>query len=150
MSKPSLTALIREVLSEHPDDPAQKVARLVAERTPAGELEQFYAFALEPLVDDVIRQSRNSAMNSKKRHSPKQEERRSWWSQMLSQRVSVGSELKRLGDCSVEDLNFCISMRRDQVGALLGQIAKFEAIRDAVLAHGVETVSELPEGAVEL
>lgn len=151
MSKTNLNALIREVVTENPEAQASKLAHMVAERTELDDLRLFYATALEPLVHDVIRQSRNRAMNSPQGRSPKVEERRSWWTRLLAQRVHVGeSRWKPLGDCGVDDLEFCIGERRDQVGALLGQIAKFEAIRDALVAAGVERVAELPEGAVEL
>jgi len=66
-------------------------------------------------------------------------------------KVSVGNgKWKPLGECGVDELDYCIAERRDQVGALLGQIAKYEVIRDALVAHGVDTVAELPEGAVQL
>ena len=151
MSRPSLTALIREAVTEHPEAHAHKLARIVAERTDASQLQEFYALALEPLVSDIIRMDRNATMNSKQGRSSKVERRRSWWARMLTERVHVGdAKWKPLGDCGVDDLDFCISERRDQVGALLGQIAKYETIRDAVITHGVDTVADLPEMAVEL
>lgn len=151
MSTLSLTALIREVVTENPEAQARKLAQMVAERTSVDDLRDFYAFALEPMVQDQIRQDRNTTMNSKQGRSAKLEQRRSWWARMCAQRVHVGeSTWKALGDCGADDLEFCINERREQVGALLGQIAKYEVIRDALAAHGVDTVAELPEGAVEL
>jgi len=136
---------------EHPNAHPHKLARLVAERTPDENLNDFYVTALERIVTDQIRFDRNSTMNSKQGRSAKLEQRRSWWARMLREKVHVGeSKWIALGDCGVGDLDFCIGERREQVGALLGQIAKYETIRDAVLSHGVETVAELPEGAVEL
>lgn len=135
----------------HPDLPPDKIAQLVADQTPAADVRDFYIIALETLVMDQIRSRRNSTMNSKDSHSPKVDRRKSWWARMLRERVHVGnSEWKTLGACGVGDLDYCIGERRDQIGALHGQIAKFEAIRDALTAHGVDTVAELPEGAVQL
>jgi hypothetical protein len=150
VSTHSLTALIREVVSENPEAPARKLASIVAERTNADDLRDFYATAIEPMVTDQIRRDRNNTLNSKKGRSAKLEQRRSWWERVCAQRVNVGDAWKALGDCDSDDLEFCISERRGQVGALLGQIAKYEVIRDALALHGVRTVAELPEGAVEL
>ena len=151
MSRASLTALIREVALGHPDLAPNKIAQLVADSTPHDDVRDFYIIALESLVMDCIRRDRNATMNSKQSRSPKVDRRKSWWARMLRERVHVGnSEWKALGDCGVDDLEYCISERRDQVGALLGQIAKYEVIRDALVAHGVDTVADLPEGAVEL
>jgi hypothetical protein len=151
MSSLNLTALIREVASEHPDLPAAKIAQLVADRTEQDDLRDFYIVALGSLVVDRIRLDRNCIMNSKQGRSPKVEQRRSWWAGMLRQRVHVGDATwKPLGECGLDDLEFCITERHDQIGALMGQIAKYEVIRDAMLTHGVGTVAELPEGAVEL
>ena len=146
-----LNSLIREVASEFPDAHPHKLAKLVAERTEPELMFDFYVVALERLVADRIRLDRNATMNSGKSRSPKLEERRTWWARMLAERVHVGdSKWKPLGDCTVDDIDFCISERNDQVGALLGQIAKFETIRDAMLSHSVVTAAELPDGAVEL
>lgn len=150
-TRQSLTTLIRSVADEYPDAHPHKIARLVAERTDSADLQEFYAAALEPLVVDRLRQDRNATLNSKQGRSAKVERRRSWWARVLRERVHVGeSKWKPLGDCTVDDLDFCIDERRHQIGALMGQIAKYETIRDAMLVHGADVVAELPEGAVEL
>ena len=146
-----LTALIRSVADENPDAHPHKIARLVAERTDPEELHGFYVVALDGLVADRIRCDRNATLNSRDCRSPKVERRRNWWARTLRERVHVGgSQWKPLGDCTVDDLDFCIDERRQQIGALMGQIAKYETIRDALLAHGADVVAALPEGAVEL
>ena len=151
MTRHSLTGLIREVVSENPEVPSYKLAQMVAERTELDDLRQFYAIALEPLIADRIRIDRNATLNSKQGRSAKLQQRRSWWQRVLLQRVHVGdSKWKPLGECGVDELEFCIGERREQVGALLGQIAKYEIIRDALIAHKVDKVADLPEGAVEL
>lgn len=151
MSSTSLTALIREVVADSPDAPPSKVAQVVAERTDAEHLHTFYTAALERIVSDVIRENRNATLNSKKGRSAKLEERRSWWARLLRERVHVGdSTYKAIGECTAEDFDFCINERLDQIGALRGQITKLETLRDALITHGVTTVSELPEGAVQL
>lgn len=147
----ALSELIKAVSAEFPDSHPHKLARLVAERTQPEDMFEFYVAALERLVSDQIRSSRNATLNSKQSRSPKREERKSYWARFLAVRVCVGdSRYKVMADCTVEDLTACISERVDQIGALQGQIVKYEAIRDAVVAHGVATVGELPEGAVVL
>ena len=147
----SLTDLIRDVAADFPDAHPHKLARLVAERTEADEMFDFYVTALERLVSDRIRSDRNASLNSKQGRSPKVEERRNWWARILRERVYVGeAQYKALGDCTVDDLIFCIGERRDQINALKGQIAKYEVIVAAMDAHGATTVADLPEGAVEL
>lgn len=151
MSRNSLTALIREVSAEHANAHPHKIARLVAERTEPDDVQDFYITALERMVADIIRADRNHTMNSKAGRSPKVEQRRNWWARMLSERVSVGdSTWKPLGQCTVDDLDFCITERHSQIAALHTQIGKYEVIRDAMITHGCETAADLPEGAVEL
>ena len=150
MSRQSLNALVREVVLEYPDAHAHKLARIVSERTDADQLQEFYASALEPMIADRIRQDRNATMNSKQGRSAKVEKRRSWWARMLRERVHCEDGWKPLGECGIDDLDFCITERREQIGALMGQIGKYEVIRDALVAHGVDTVADLPDGAVEL
>ena len=142
----ALNALIRSIVAEHPEVHAHKIAGMVAEVTPAEKVHEFYSAALEPLVSDLIRSARNTTMNSPKGHSPKREERRTWWAQVLAERVHVGgSKYLTIGECGLAELEYCISERNEKIGALLGQIEKFRKIRDAVVAQGVSTVAELPE-----
>ena len=146
-----LNALIRTAIADNPEAHSHKIACAVAELTAAEDFTDFYVAALERLVSDLIRSGRNATMNSKQGRSPKLEQRRSWWARMLQERVHVGeSKWITLGDCGAEELSFCIGERQDQVGALLGQITKYQTLLDAVVAHGVDTVADLPEGAVEL
>jgi len=147
----SLTAMIRDIAEANPNAHPHKIARLVAEATDTDDVFEFYVIALERLVSDRIRVDRNAALNNKSGRSPKREERASWWARVLKERVYVGDgRYKTLGDCTDEDLSFCIEERHDQIGRLYGQIAKFEAIRSAMRERGAGVVADLPEGAVEL
>lgn len=147
----SLNTLVRTVAAEHPEVPSNKLAQLVAEATDPADLPEFYIAALQPLVSDMIRLNRNAALNSPKGRSPKREDRASWWQQVLGERVYVGeARWKTLGDCTFDDLQFCIGERQDQIAALQGQIVKYEVIAAAMQQHAAEKVADLPEGAVEL
>jgi len=151
LSSSSLSDLVRQVAAEHPNAHPHKIAILVAELVPDELLRDYLASVLERVVADVLRANRNAALNSKQGRSPKVEQRRSWWQRILRERVHVGDSVwKPLGECGVSDFDFCIAEREDQIGALQEQIAKYRAIRDAMIAHGVETAADLPEGAVEL
>lgn len=147
----TLTALIREIAEANPECHPHKIARLVAERTEPDDLFEFYVSALERLVSDRIRVDRNKTLNSGKGRSAKLEERRSWWARFLSERVYVGEHrYKLMAECTIDDLTYCIKEREDQIGALRGQIAKYETIIAAMAVHGAGCVGDLPEGAVEL
>ena len=146
-----VSALSREVRADYPDEHPSKIAALMADRVEPQDVSDVLAYLFVGYVHDCIRSDRNAALNSKKGRSPKLEERASWWRRVLDQRVHVGeSTFKSLSDCTVDDLIFCIGERRDQVSALQGQILKFELILAALESHGVATVGDLPEGAVEL
>lgn len=151
MSSSSLSDLVRQVAAEHPNAHPHKIAILVAELVPEELLRDYLASVLERVVADVLRANRNAALNSKQGRSPKVEQRRSWWQRILRERVHVGDSVwKPLGECGIADFDFCIAEREDQIGALQEQITKYRTIRDAMIAHGVETAADLPEGAVEL
>jgi hypothetical protein len=147
----ALTALIRDTVAEHPDDTHDAVARIVAEATPADDLCSFYVEALTPLVAACIRLSRNAALNNKQGKSPKLDDRRAWWRRVLRERVHVGDHrFVTIAECTIEDLEFCITERAEAISKLHSQIAKYEAIRAAMLEHGVCTAAELPDDAVQL
>lgn len=151
MTTTTLAVLIGEVIAEHADAHPHKIARLVAECTSPDDVHDFYVQALERMVTDMVRKSRNSALASPQGRSPKVEQRRSWWARILRERVHVGeSKWKPLGECTVGDLDFCIEERHSQIEALQTQIGKYDTIRAAMLTHGATTVADLPEDAVTL
>jgi len=147
----NLAALINTVITENPDEHPHKLALLVAQATDKDDVFEFYVTALGPMVADRIRLNRNHTMNAKQGRSAKIEERRTWWQRVLLERVHVGkSTYKPIAACTVDDLTYCISERQDQIGALQGQIDKFQTIVNAMIAANVETAGDLPEGSVEL
>lgn len=146
-----LNHLIRETIANHPTDTAQQIAQLVCELTAPEDLARFYTQALESLVADAIRSHRNSTLNSHSGRSVKLEQRRAWWQRVLQERVHVGNaDYKPIGDCTADEIEFCIIERIQQVSRLNEQIRKFEKIRAAMLEHGAATVANLPEGSVQL
>lgn len=147
----ALYALVREVAASHVGAHPHKLARLVAEATDPSDMLDFYVAALEKVVADMIRTGRNATMNNKQGRSAKLADRVSWWQRMLREQVSVGGGVwKLLGDCTIDDLFYCISERRDQIAAIECQIVKYETIAAAMREHGVDTVGQLPDGAVQL
>lgn len=74
------------------------------------------------------------------------------WQTQLSARVNVGArEWKFFGDCTLDDLNFMATHRR-QLAASNFRIAKnLDSLGQLLIKHSVSTVREIPEGdAVEL
>jgi hypothetical protein len=141
--------LVRNTIANHPKDTSQKIARIVAELTTPDDLERFYITALEALVADQIRIHRNTTLNSRAGKSAKLDQRRKWWARVVRERVHVGEHrYKPIGDCTVDDLAFCIAERHEQKTKLDEQITKYETIREAMLEHGAVFARELPDGAV--
>lgn len=151
MKNAKLRELIRDICEQFPNADTHKIARLVAERTEADDMFEFYVIALDRLVQDRIRGDRNATLNSKQGRSPKIEQRKSWWKKVLLERLYVGdATYKALGDCTIDNLLFCINERTNQIGALQGQIDKYQTIVVAMQKAGATTVRDLPEGAVTL
>lgn len=147
----TLNELIREVVAEYPHSHPHDVARFVAKRTSEDDLLNFYTTAITPMVMNQIRMSRNATLNSKKGRSANVEDIRNWWQRLMKERVHIGdSKYVDFGDCTIENLEFCISERAEQIAALNTQIGKYQVFIDAMVAHGVERVADLPEGAVQL
>jgi hypothetical protein len=150
MSAPTFTLrdLVREVIADHPDASPRELAELVAKLAPAERIADLFTDLLVPLVNDVLSQQLRNALNrnfKQKARSPKLEERRRWWHELLAARVHVGGELKVVAECTVEDLSTCIEERRAHIADVQAQIVNYEKLIALMTQHGVETVAELPE-----
>lgn len=151
-----LRTLIREVALDLPEADPREIAQSVAKRTPKANLAAFYAEALVELVTDILRHDRRGAMDHalKERdqpspkpsnRSPKRDERRDWWAEMLSSRVHIGdSEWKTLDLCTVDDLQFCVDERQNNIDRLNGQILNYKQLIQLMVKHGARTVADLP------
>lgn len=130
------------------------LATAVAERTPKNRLMEFYTYALRQLVADVIRADRqmnlDNAMKDRaapppSNRSPKLKDRRDWWAEMLASHVHLGNSLyKALGDCTIDDLEFCVDERELNIRRIQGQVQNYRQLIQLMVKHGARTVAGLP------
>lgn len=147
-----LRALIREVAADHPHAAPSEIARHVAKLTPADDLIDFYSEALTQICTQLLGHDRRQLMDgpcddttgSKSPNSSKLRERRTWWANLLASRVPVGEEWKQLGDCTVDDLQFCIDERRAHIAGVEKQINNFEHLIHLMEANGAQIARDLP------
>jgi len=150
-----LRELIRKVSSQYPNASSGELARHVAKLTPADVLLEYYEEALRPQVAEVLRLDRNEAITNALSDSPHplpQQPRRSkkvagianWWAKMLEQIIPLADGPKKLGDATVEDLNFAIDRRKAQIEQDKIKVAEFEQLRDWMLTHNATTLREAP------
>lgn len=111
-----------------------------------------------PAVRVHINNGRSGAVKSWRREvatagapgpSKRFERRRNAWARLLDERVLVGGVYKRQGDCTVADLEAAVADRREHVERVRWHVARLESFIAAMNAHGVSTLGELPEGAVD-
>lgn len=100
-------------------------------------------------ADSVKAWRREVSQPGKPGRSKRFERRRSAWARMLDERVLVGGVYKRQGDCTVADLEAAVADRREHVERVRWHVARLESFIAAMNAHGVSTLGELPEGAVD-
>lgn len=144
-----LRSLVREVAAEHPHADPREIARYVAKLTEEEDLQNFYAEALVDVVSQILGAQRRDAMDQKpekqNNKSPKLEQRRNWWKDLLAARVHVGkSEWKVLANCTVDDLQFCINERAAHIAGVQAQIENFKTLAALMVKNGARTVSDLP------
>jgi len=147
MSK-DLHDLIRDTAESYPKADPREIARHVAKLTDERQVYRFLEESLVPVVRSVLISQRTSVMGKALQPGSnfKLEQRRSWWRQMLASRVHVGSSVwKTLGECSAEDLRFCIAERREDVARIEAQVGLFEQLIARMAEFGVGVVAELPE-----
>jgi hypothetical protein len=150
-----LRQLVCEIIADHPQITDQdKLAGLVADKTPADFLHKFYREALVLVVGEVLRTNRNTALNNALDASPstpaqpksaKMTARRTWWTRMLESQVLVApGKRKFLGDCTIKDLQFCIDTRNQHIAAVAHQIEHYRRLQELLRKHKVATVKKLP------
>ena len=145
----NLRALVQEVSSAHPNTQPADLARFVVKQTPDEQLVDFYEAALVPFVNQVLRLTRNTAIDNVVRRDPVPSAKlggiRSHWATMLATAIYTADGWKQMGNCTVEDFNYAIATREARIVELQGKIADLTLLRDHMLAHGAHTLSEAPE-----
>lgn len=145
-----LRALVRQVVEDHAGASVRELAEYVAKLTPEELAADFYVEVLIAYVSDVLRADRNSALSevtkpTNKSKSPKLEQRRKWWADLLASRVAVAGKSMRLGDCTVDDLQLCIDERRAHIAHVEGQILNYQKLIQLMTKSGARHVADLPE-----
>lgn len=144
----TLDALVREVAADHPDSNPRELAGFVAKLTPQEDLIAFYADALVDRVRHILGDERRGSMVEGSNRSPKLEQRRDWWREMLVSRVHVGGgNWKQIGECTIDDLTACITERQQNVERLGVQIENFKRLAKLMASKGARIVSDLPPQA---
>jgi hypothetical protein len=145
-----LNTLIREVADDYPRADPRELARHVAKLTPDESVVDFYVDALIDRIREIIGGNRRNLFDgpdnrSTSNRSPKVEQRRSWWADLLASRVHVGNaEWLQIAECSVDDLKFCIEERRTQIAGYEKQIGNFDRLIRLMRKHKALKVSDLP------
>jgi hypothetical protein len=152
-----LNQLIRQVAADHPKAEIHELARFVVALTPRKSVTDFYTAALGDTIRTVLGQQRRNAFKGPEadrdettgapNRSAKIEERQQWWwPRLLNSRVHVGeSKWMQLGECTIENLDFCIAERRGQIAGYRSQIGNFKHLISLMTTHGVGMVKDLPE-----
>jgi hypothetical protein len=150
-----LQALIKATIVKYPHAGPEELAMYVVQATPAGDVKAFYAHLLIGVCRTTINVHRSGSKHGPRpqpkptqspRPSPKLEERRTWWAEMLTvEMVLADKSRKVLGDCTTDDLQYCIKDREQYIEFLDNQIYNLQQIVELMGRHRVATVRELPE-----
>jgi hypothetical protein len=150
----NLQALIKDQLTKYPHAAPEELAMYVAQATPTAEMKSFYAHLLVGACRSAINTHRSGSRHGGPRPkprpqpkpSPKLEERRTWWAEMLTALVTVAADTRKaLGDCTAEDLRYCIKDREEYTVHIQNQTANLRRLLDMLEEQGVTHVRELPE-----
>ncbi|MCG7592432.1 hypothetical protein [Mycobacterium sp. PSTR-4-N] len=159
----NLKALIKAQILAHPDAGPEELALYVAQATPAADVRTFYAHLLIGACRTSINQHRHQLGERAKPKptpkpdpatrprprpvpSPKLEQRRTWWAEMLAASMHVGGgHQKPLGDCTADDLRYCVKERDTQIGRIEEQMSNLRQLLKLMTQHQVTTVRELPK-----
>jgi hypothetical protein len=143
-----LRELVRQIVADHPGATVRELAEYVAKLTDAEDFSAFFIELLMPIVEELLSQQRRTALNNNlkpKNRSPKLEQRRKWWADLLAARVHVGDEFKAIGECTVDDLTICVDERKVQIERVQSQISNYHKLIQLMVKHGARTVADLPE-----
>lgn len=143
----SIYKYVRTALAAHPGTDASGLSVYASNLVPAKELRGCLAGAIVHIAREEIGKARRDSMDNAlgdKPPSPKMQDRASWWSQMLSEMVSVNGEMKALGDCTFDDLQACIDDREQLINRISGQVENYKRLQKLMVQHRAKVVSDVP------
>ncbi len=143
-----LRALVREVIADHPGANPTELAGYVAKLTPQQQILDFYAEALHGYVAEIVGFDRRSSMDKAlgrnvKNRSAKLVNRRLHFAAMMTESVRAAEGWKQVGDCTIDDLRFCIQERVVTIERTQRQISNFEQLVDLMKQHEVRVAKDL-------
>jgi chemotaxis regulatin CheY-phosphate phosphatase CheZ len=148
---------LRRLVREHVETAGHLDPDRIAAEVLADLPRRYYERALRELlrgeVVHALGEARRDAMNAKPRPKPRPTSNRFQrhaekfgdpWQRWLAAPIEVGDSFRRLSECTADDLDYAARRRRELAAANTAVALRFEAYRDAVRRHGVDTFGDLP------
>lgn len=146
-----LGRLIRGVLEKTDEVNPGVIARRLLPRVPGRERDRLLGDLLRDRVRQEIHAGRRG-IDFAHPSLPSRRVGRSKWAVMapfLRKPVCVGTDWKMVGDCTADDLDVVASDYARRAAENAAYEGQFRALAGMLRARGVETVADLPAGAVE-
>jgi hypothetical protein len=150
-----LIDLIRHAAEELAEADPRQLADQVAKLAPSRELRDLLAEAATESCREYLRTQRNQALdNARKPRKPGPSKKlagyREWWADVKASMAHIGDKgWKPLGDCTVDDLLYCVEARREEVKSIENRIADYETLITLLRKTKVCTVKEIPYEVAE-
>ena len=152
----ALRNLIRDVAKRRPKAQPDAIAAAVVRRTPDDMVYAYYEEALRPLVADILRLDRNSAITSMRQRSSNAPAnsarplsakvaaiRAVDWDKIFCSRISTADGWKQVGDCSADELIEAAQVRRRDAERNIEMANFYEDLASRIKNAGVATAREL-------
>jgi hypothetical protein len=158
-----LRHLVRDVLATSTLTTPKDIAEEVRRRIKPGQRDQALAQCLPEYVREEVTRQRTITTGATERsgaggevarpggraRSAKVAAVRGYWQSQLRQRIHIGrGEWRMLGDCTFTDLMYAAQERRQHAERNLAAAEEFERYAQAVQAHRVERLRDLPGAAL--
>jgi hypothetical protein len=161
----SPTKLAREVIEEHPDKTGWDFARECVARIDPEDYKFYLETMFKAQFSQFVGGLRNPEIQRAKSEHPSQGGKAEPQAQTFiglddaaaplvgparwkldnfwSQRISVGTEYKTLGELTIKDLDVVIALRETQAAANQRRADEFRAVKDYMIEHKLEHAAEV-------
>lgn len=150
----ALNDLIRLVSDQMPNAQPAAIARVVAERAPKAMLRDWLRELLHERVTMLWRFDRNTPTDDViiigDREKPpvttskKVKRRAQAWAEFCRQQYHIDGVWKPLGECTIDDLLFCIAERQELIDRTQAKIKHLDTIIGLMRQHRAAKVADLP------